>query len=122
MSYNSANIVNYSRINPYTGSGFILRRLFENGPMTKRAVYEGTCYVEWVDGYHSSLWAKLLDDELIATDDRIKVPVPRRVWSWRIDGRYTLRAKGKGRIPVYHITEKGKHILAEMLDRCNAKG
>lgn len=120
MSANSAHIVNYSRINPYTGSGFILTRLFENGPMSKRAVYDGTRYGKWVPGYHSSLWAKLLDDELIAADGgRIAVKCPKCYW--QVKSHSTVRAAGKGRIPVYHITEKGKLIYAEMLVRCNDK-
>lgn len=120
MSANSAHIVNYSRINPYTGSGFILRRLFEDGPMTKRAVYEGSRYGNWVPGYHSAIWSKLFEDGLIATDGgKVIVKCPKSYW--RVKSHFTVRAVGKGRIPVYHITDKGKHILAEMLDRCNAK-
>jgi len=95
-------------------------RLFENGPMSKRAVYEGTWYGKWVDGYHSSIWAKLLDDELIVADGgRIEV---KNAPPWYGYPRGTTsRARGKGRTPIYHITDKGKHILAEMLVRCNDK-
>lgn len=121
MSTNSAHIVNYSRINPDSGSGFILRRLFEYGPMTKRAVYLATArYVTWVPGYHSSLWAKLLDDGLIVADGgRAHVSCPRSYW--RCKEHSTLRAFGKSCAPVYSITEKGKRIYAEMLVRCNEK-
>lgn len=120
MSYNGCNIINYSRINPHTGSGFILYRLLD-GPMTKRAVYEGTRYGKWTPGYHSSIWAKLLDDGLIAADGgRIEVNIP-MIWHvFSSRSHSTLRACGKRGAPIYNITDKGMKVLGDMFTRLNA--
>ena len=118
MSYNGANIRNYSRIRPTRGTGFILTRLAER-PQTKREVYTNSTYGRWTPGYHSSIWAKLLDDGLVEADGgRGEVRIPYSVYSWKIDGRITYRAYGTGRnAPIYTLTAKGREVLEEMNDR-----
>ena len=123
MSYNGCNISNYSRINPNTGAGFILSRLATRN-MTKREVYEGTHYKYWKPGYHSSIWAKLLEDKLIAPWDGFmdvsNSASPYAFCPWK--AKTHIRAKGRieanGKYTVrYFITDLGKQTLAKMNER-----
>ena len=123
MSYNSCKISDYSRINPNSGAGFILSRLATRN-MTKREVYEGTRYGEWRPGYHSSIWAKLLEDGLIMPwNGFMDVKIPDSYWNLK-HNRKGIRAKGVGPGKNYHvwyfITELGKKTLAEMNARLDA--
>ena len=124
MSYNGCKIRNYSRINPDTGAGFILSRLKTLGPFaaTKRQVYERTRYGHWTPGYHSSIWAKLLEDGLIASwDGFMDVKNQSNIYcSWR--PKTTVRAKGhieaNGKYKVlYFITVLGEKTLNAMNER-----
>lgn len=124
MSANSCKIKDYSRINPNTGAGFILKRLYEmnggrGGVMTKREVYEGTHYGHWMPGYHSSIWAKLLEDGLISPwngfMDVSKSASPYVFSPWT---KAHVRAKGAGSgknyTVRYFITELGQKVLNDM--------
>ena len=101
MSYNGCKIKDYSRINPNTGTGFILSRLANSAHsffMTRREVYEGTHYAKrFGPGYHSSIWAKLLEDGLIE-----------RVGCSPREGVF------------YFITERGLKVLKDMNARLDA--
>ena len=126
MSYNGAHIVNYTHINSRTGSGFILSRLRTAlTGLTKRDVYDGTRYGKWVEGYHSSLWAKLLDDGLIIADGgRQRVAIPYNMWHSLRTGEdsTTLRAMGcRGDAPRYFITDKGISVYNSMMIRESRK-
>lgn len=123
MAYNGCKIRNYSRINPNTGAGFILSRLATRN-MTKREVYEGTHYGHWTPGYHSSIWAKLLEDGLIMPwngfMDVSNSASPYAAYPWK--AKTHIRAKGHieahGKYIVrYFITDLGKQTLAKMNER-----
>ena len=117
MSFNSCKISDYSRIIPTRGTGYILTNLADFGPSTKRRVYENSITYPhgWRPGFHSSIWAKLLEDGLIASDGGC-----REVRNW--DGQYySMRAFGKHRAPIYHLTRKGREVMEAMFKRLYEK-
>jgi len=121
MAYNGAKISDYSRINPVSGTGFILTRLAKvlNSGMTRKEVYEGTRYKHYTPGYHSSIWAKLLEDELIRSDGGFML-VKHSISPWNrySNGRcYRAKSLWKGTAPTYFITEKGMKVFVEMMCR-----
>lgn len=119
MSYNGCKIRDYSHINPNTGAGFILTRLAA-GDMTKREVYEETHYARrFGPGYHSSIWAKLLEDGLIESDGGFKIVKNGQAGGFNRWRSFTFkRAKSVGgRTPIYRLTVKGRKTFFEMMER-----
>lgn len=122
MAYNGAKIVDYSRINPETGSGFILKRLASvpHTGMTRKEVYKETRYGHYTPGYHSSLWAKLMEDGLVEPDGGFKtVKCTASYWS-HTDHCDRAQSAWKKCAPTYFITDEGMKLFKEMMQRYNA--
>lgn len=128
------NPTTYKRITPERGCGFILKRIYdltENPKMprgsyaahpTKEDVYLGTPWYHR-PGFASLLWSSLLEDGLIASDNGME----------EYDGnlsRFSSRSKryarayghyefGRGWTVRYHLTDKGRGILYDMMARVN---
>jgi len=123
MAYNGAKIVDYSRINPETGCGFILRRLADvpHTGMTRKEVYKETRYGHYTPGYHSSLWAKLMEDGLVEPDGGFKrVKCPPSYWS-HTDSCDRAQSAWKKCAPTYFITNEGMNVFKKMMQKYSPK-
>lgn len=126
----------YNRITPVRGCGFILKRIYdltENPNMprgtycknpTKQDIYCGT---SWANrpGFASVLWTALLEDGLIESEDGMAEYdgnyscFQRRGKKYaRANGHYEF---GHGWTVRYRLTDKGRRIYNEMMDRISKK-
>lgn len=104
---------------PSKGAGFILCRLADKGPLTRRGVYTGTKYEKvaikdgkFVSGYHSLLWSWLRDNKYISVESGNVYDTFRHAFN----GRTQCTAVG-GKEPVYGITDAGLELVLGILLR-----
>ena len=126
-AFTHASPTTYKRIVPERGSGFILKRLAEHetehphaAHLTKEDVYLGTSWYHR-PGFASQLWSWLLEDGLIESDDGMEeYNAPKSPFSsrqLRYARAYGHHEFGRGWTVRYGLTDKGRRIYKEMMDR-----
>ena len=118
----------YKKIVPEYGCGFILKRIADltvnpkaKHP-TKQDVYAGT---QWANrpGFGSTSWGAMVVDGLIASDDGMAKYEPFKGFRYSDGSTYTDKRTGghyepgRGYTVRYHLTDKGRRIFREMMER-----
>ena len=105
----------YTRIRPDAGCGYILSRLYSDGPLTRKQIFKGSKYDGCGRGHLSLLFTALLEDGLIECSNGEFKEYRLPITGWRLRQKTAYRVVAENGVPEYSLTKKGVRLV-ESLD------